>query len=42
MTSSNINIYECKCYLNLIEIVADGMQSTPSLAMRINEFKGFV
>lgn len=37
MISSNNNIYEPKCYLNLFEIVADGMQGISMLAMRIND-----
>ena len=37
MTSSNNNIYEIKCYLKLFVIVADGMQGSNGLAMRIND-----
>ena len=35
MNYSNNNIYVTKCYLKLFEIVADGMQSTSRVAMRI-------
>ena len=38
MNLSNNNIYDIKCYLKFIEIVADRMQGSNVLALAINNF----